>query len=547
MEEVKTIYTDVLVIGSGVAGLRAAAAAAEAGVAVTVLSKGPSASPEIMGFNVPVCPEDSVEQYISDMSASGCGICDERLVRTLAENVVGEIGYLEGIGLELDRDEDGSYNAIHTLGTKYPRLIHYKSNTGSREMALLKRRCRELGVKFSKPVDVLGLLTDGGRVIGAYGMDMEAKTPLCCSARAVVLAAGGCGAMHKISTYPRAIIGDGYAMALRAGAELVDMEFQQFEPCCFVYPEKIEGRVIATTLLRHGAELLNGEGRDFMPDYGLTRENAQKSTLSRAMLSEVRAGRGTPHGGIYYNLTMMSRRFLYEDHAIFTRPAREAGIDLTREMPEMMPAAHTCLGGVRVDESCRTGVEALFACGEVIGGLHGANRIGGSAGAETLVFGALAGTAAAEYTKLGGGASAPEALKKAWRAESERMSALPRAGGASVESIRERLGRSLSENVGIVRSAEGLRRAARELESLKLELESAGAESPDDAAMHRHCENMLLVAAAQVTASAMRRESRGVFYREDFPEQDDENWQRNIVIRLENDGLRFRVAECEKA
>ena len=543
MENVRTIETQLLVIGSGVAGLRAAAAAAEAGAGVTVVSKGGSASPEIMGFNVPVCPGDSPEQYVRDMEESGCGICQDGLVRILAGSIRDEIAYMERIGLEFDKTPDGSYDAIHTLGTRYPRLIHYKSNTGSREMVLLKRRCEALGVRFDMPVDILGLLCDGGRVIGAYGMDLSASSPVRYVASAVVLAAGGCGAMHKVSTYPRAILGDGYAMAFRAGAALVDMEFQQFEPCCFVWPEKIAGKVIATTLLRSGARLLNGEGREFMADYGLTRENAQKSTLSRAMVAEVRAGRGTPHGGIYYDLTMMSPKFLYEDHAIFTRPATEAGIDLTREMPEMMPAAHTCLGGVRVDDRCFTGVPSLYACGEVIGGLHGANRIGGTAGAETVVFGALAGRSAAEEIRARAAAPSAEAAERAWREPGARMEALlaRKGGSADVDDIRERLGQLLAEDVGITRSERGLRSAGAEIARLRGELAGAAAPGLDAAAKICHCENMLQVAEIQVGASLLRRESRGVFYREDFPERNDAEWLRNITARCEDGQIRFAV------
>jgi succinate dehydrogenase/fumarate reductase flavoprotein subunit len=326
------------------------------------------------------------------------------------------------------------------------------------------------------------------------------------------------------------------------------MEFQQFEPCCFVWPEKIAGKVIATTLLRHGAELLNGERREFMQDYGLTRENAQKSTLSRAMVSEVEAGRGTPHGGIYYNMTMMSPKFLYEDHAIFTRPAVEVGMDLTKEMPEMCPAAHTCLGGVRVDENCCAGVRALYACGEVIGGLHGANRIGGSAGAETVVFGALAGKSAAAYIISGTKYPSKSAVKRAWKAEGPKLSAMlaQNGSGVSVAEIREKLGDLISEKLGITRSEKGLTEAKIEIDQLRAELSKAAAGSIDEAAEFYHCENMLLVASAQVEASLMRRESRGVFFREDFPKQDDENWEKNIVAGEKDGKLRLAVCSCIK-
>ncbi len=540
MQAYKTISTDVLIIGSGVSGLRAAAAAAEAGAAVSLVSKGPSASPEIMGFNAPVHAEDSVCQYIDDMENSADGICDCELVRTMAQSIAGEIAYMEGIGLNFDKTPQGDYDAIHTLGTKYPRLIHYRSSTGVKEMELLKKHCDALGVTFHIPVDILDLLMENGKVAGAFGWDTGNQTVLVFRAKAVVLATGGCGAMQFSTTYPRTIVGDGYAMAFKAGARLIDMEFQQFEPCCFVYPPQIEGKVIATTLLRHGATLRNGLGEEFMGNYGLTRENAQKSTLSRAMVAEVAAGRGTPHGGIYYDLTMMDEKFLYEDHAIFTRAAVEANIDLTRQMPEMMPAAHTCLGGIEVDSDCRCAVEGLFACGEVIGGLHGANRIGGSAGAETVVFGGIAGKSAAAYAKT----AIPQ--PDSWQLEQSveillhTLLSSPQTQ-SDIQDIKLRLNKLLSEKVGISRTQTGLLKAMEEIAALKKELAGCSATSLQAAASLYHVENMLLIASVQIGASLLRKESRGVFFRDDYPIR-DEAWTRNIIAQLCAGEIEFTVA-----
>lgn len=536
----RTINTEVLVIGGGVAGLRAAVAAAELGTEVAIVSKPSCASPEIMGFNAPVMPGDSKELYFSDIEQSGYGINDSRLAMVLSEHVLDEVTYLEGLGLEFDRDAEGRYLPIHTLGTAYPRLIKTGVSSGSAEMRILKARCGELGVKQYAPVDILGLLVSRGHVLGAYGLDLGSEELLRFTASAVVLATGGCGAMQSFSTYPKALTGDGYAMAYEAGARLTDMEFQQFEPCCFIWPEELSGKVIATTLLRHGAVLRNGEGRDFLADYGLTRENAQKGSLARAMLSEVREGRGTPHGGIYYDMTMMDRDFLYRDHAIFTRAAAAAGIDLTREMPEMMPAAHTNLGGVVVGTDCSTDVAGLFACGEVIGGLHGANRLGGSAGAETVVFGHIAGDSAADYAKRLGSVKM-EDIERTWSEAERGLEAL--LGGNSplpARELRKRLGVCLHENLGIQRNAETLSAAAHTVRELRRELDGLRASSLGEAAELIHLRHMLLLADMQISASELRRESRGVFYRSDFPDMDDPNWRKNILIK--NTGGRMQLS-----
>ena len=541
----KTVYSDVLVLGGGVAGLRAAVAATQNGACTVIVSKETCASPKIMGFNAPVMPGDSEELYFQDLEASGYGVNDSRLARVLSENVLKEVEWLENNGIHFDRDGNGMYSAIHTLGTKYPRLIKAGISTGSAEMKMLKEKCAELGIRRDMPVDILGLLTAEGSVLGAYAWDSKNGQLLRYFAKAVVLAVGGCGAMQSFSTYPASIIGDGYAMAYEAGASLVDMEFQQFEPCCFIWPKEIEGKVIATTLLRHGAELLNGEGRDFMPDYGLTRDNAQKGSLARAMESEVRAGRGTPHGGIYYNLTMMSREFLYRDHAIFTRPTLSVGMDLTKVMPEMMPAAHTNLGGVTVDGRCATEIKGLYACGEVIGGLHGANRLGGCAGAETVVFGHIAGDSASAYAATAG---APDGLaEEAWqKAELELGRLLEQVGDVELGSIRKRLGECLHDCLGIMRDGESIAKAAQTAAELTAELEKARISGMDDAAEYIHCRNMLLLAGMQIKASDMRRESRGVFYRSDYPNSNDAEWRRNIIIRKSGSGMELSVRDAVK-
>ena len=541
--EHRTVYTDVLVIGSGVAGMRATMAAAEKGVKVTVVSKGGCASPEIMGLNAPVLPGDSPELYYQDVERSGYGINDSRLGRVLADRILGEVKWLENNGVCFARDAEGMYAPIHTLGTAYPRLIRAGVSTGSVIMKSLTEKCAALSIDMEMPVDILALLQAEGKVIGACGIDRDGA-PVCFIAKATVLATGGCGAMQSFSTYPKPLVGDGYAMAYKAGATMVDMELQQFEPCCFVCPPEIEGKVIATTLLRHGAELRNGLGEEFMSKYGLTRSNAQKGSLARAMLSEVRAGRGTPHGGIYYDMTMLSEELLYVDHEIFTKPAVQVGMDLTKEMPEMMPAAHTNIGGVVVDAQCGCGVPGLYACGEVIGGLHGGNRLGGCAGAETVVFGHIAGDGAADYA-LSGAIAADAEIEAAWNAVAPALTPIPGQGAASeTEEIRRTLGICLRDKLGITRNAQTIREAANTVSALRAKLDATAACDTKDAAERIHCDNMLLLAEMQIRASDMRKESRGVFFREDYPETDEVNWRKNILIRGGENGMELSLRDA---
>lgn len=524
------IYTDVLVVGAGVAGLRAACEASRQGAKVIILNKGACASPEIMGFDVVNEKEDTVDCFYNDLRACSGGISRSELTRTLAENSVKEIPFLESIGMEFDKNEDGSYHAKGILGSTYPRLVHSGAETGIVELRLMHQDLKARGVEIHQGVAVTDIIVVDGRACGAVGIKLNTNEFVEYSAKAVILATGGCGAMQSFATYPSDIVGDGYSIAYRAGAELVDMEFQQFEPCCFVYPEAIRGKVVPTTLLRIGAKLVNSEGEEFMPKYGLSRETVRKGELARAIATEVREGRGTPHGGVYYDCTMMPRDEIVIGHSIFYEPAIKAGLDMTKEPMEMHPACHTMLGGVCIDENARTCVEGLFAAGEVTGGVYGADRIGGCMGAETLVFGHRAGAAAAEYLKS---AVTPDAasVKACVDALENRYNELcARKEGVSVAELRERIGKTLSSDLGIFRDKPTLEKALREIDAIEAELANAYAADPKDLPLLFGCENMIILARMQAIASLMREESRGVFYRVDFPERDDANWTKNIVF-----------------
>ncbi len=538
----RKIQSDVLVVGAGITGLRAAAEAAAEGLTVTIVSKGECASPEILGLNAPVMPDDSVEAYCEDTLSGGRSLNDSRLVRALAENVCGEIGWLEEHGVRFDRKPDGSYALLQTLGARCPRLVRSGVASGVSEMRVLLPLLRSLGVKEYRGVDILGLLYGSGRVTGAYGVDDHGDL-VRFSASATVLATGGSGAIRGFTTYPGNLTGDGYAMAYDAGAQLMDMEFNQFEPCCLAWPESLKGKIMVTTLMRRGAVLRNRLGETFLENYGLDPDSVQKGELARAILREIRAGRGSPHGGVFFDLTMLSDEVLFDQHKLFTAPVAAAGIDLKKEMVEVVPASHTQLGGVIVEPDCSTNVAGLFACGEVSGGLHGANRIGGNAGAEVVVFGRIAGKSAAAFV----GASPPvsPSEEEAIWSEAEKQ-ILRRLGGDDVSSaaeIRRELDLCMSEKVGPFRDAKGLSEALDTIAALEDRLSALKFRNVADYARYAHCQHMLCVSRMQAEASALRLESRGVFYRSDYPEQDDSDWRKNILIVRQGDKMAFRTRD----
>ena len=543
MNRSNCVKTDVLVIGAGMAGLRAAQAAAEKGGGVIVIGKGMSASPEVLGFNAVSDKRDSLDCYYNDVRTSGKRVNDPAVVRRLVNNGVKEIHNLERLGMVFDKNADGGYHTLQPLGCRYPRLVHHKSVTGIEAMKLFRDRCIGLGVKILEPVMAIDIITDSQCVVGAVALDIKSGKYISFMCKSIVLAAGGSGGIYGITTYPKGLNGDGYAMAYRAGAELRDMEFQQYEPCCFVYPKELVGNLVPTTLLIEGAKLTNALGNEFLDRYGLTKENVQKNTLVGAIMSEVQAGRGTEHGGIYYDLTELPEDVIIEGYSIFYKPALKAGVDLTKQPLEMAPAAHTCLGGVSIDAESRTSISGLYAAGEVAGGVHGANRIGGCAGAETLVFGAVSGESAANWAKAGFNGSEEKVLKAAAEKERQAQSLASNKPGVDIKDIRKEIGHVMIKNVGIYRSEKTLLNAKKQLEEIGGRMVHVSVNGTKDIAAFYQCENALTIAKIQCEASMHRKESRGVFNRTDYPCQDD-NKLYNVIITKDGNLIDIKVAAC---
>ena len=465
----KDFRADVVVVGGGLAGLRAALAAAEQGASVTVLSQSAPASTEIMGINAPVAPGDSEESYAQDMMRSGCELASPVHSRVMAKESLKQIQKLETLGLRFDKDADQNYQTLHALGCTYPRVVHQGSETGRMAMKALRMSCMDRGVVFQKGA-VNGLLQWQERICGVTVNDEYLL------AGSVVLCAGGMSALHPFTTYPAGLQGTMIALAIKAGAEMVDVEFQQFEPCVIVYPSRLRGRILPTTLLKEGGVLRDPQGLDILQSQGIALPGLQKDVLSR-LLSEQIQRKSTPHGGVWFDLSQVDEVVLKRDHSIFYRPVLMEGIDLCNTPIEVAPAAHTHLGGLRIDEWGRTGVPGLYAAGEICGGIHGANRLGGGSGAETVVFGARAGIAATEDNRMPG--------KQLTRITSCAPSP------HELQQIRK----VMEQCAGITRKEGNLRAG----------LEQLTACTSDQA----------MLAKAQLMASISRRESRGVFNRSD--------------------------------
>jgi len=526
----RMIKTDVLVIGHGLAGLRAALEANKIGAKVIIVSKGHGASPKVMGFNAPVGPKDSSEIYFRDIMQSGTHINDIKLVKILAEEATNSVLDLENMGINFVK-EDSKYNLLQPLGCSFPRLI---LGTGDEIIKILLRKAKENGVDIIEDVAIINILKHQNKLIGACGISIKEGSLLCFSANAVVIATGGSGQIYPFTTYPSDITGDGYAMAYEASVQLKDMEFIQFEPCVILYPESLRGRIMLTTLLTEGGQLQNSKRERFMMRYDSKKaEKVQKDELARCIQKEIWEGRGTKHGGIYFDVTMVSPKKIIKDYSEDYQILLLRGIDLTRNPVEVAPAAHTFLGGIKINERCETSVGGLFAAGEVVGGVHGANRLGGNAGTESIVFGLRAGKYAGEYAlsqKNNEDADFFQDLKKI-KEKIYGPLIFSKSESLKPHSIKKVIQDIMQDKGGIVKNKKSLEEAMEELIQVEKMVPELISKNIEELIEIHKVKNMLITAKLIITASLNRTESRGAHYRDDFPLREDENWLKSIILK----------------
>lgn len=504
-----TLQTDCLILGGGLAGWMAARETAAAGLKTMLLHDGMGASPWVHGFNVPVYPEDSADIFLQDTLASGQGLSDPALARALCQDAAEVFDEIRAMGLSFNREKDGSYQALRPLGASWPRVVSIGNETGAAILTRLKEMLKG-SVTELPATRALKLLKDGSRVCGTLAYDAAGKRWLNLRANAVVLACGGYCGIYPVSTNKRDSGGDGVAMAYEAGAELCDMEFIQFEPSAAVWPRELVGTSVITTLLFEGAVLRNRDGERFMLRYGPEGDRVSKDVMSRRIVAEIARGKGTEHGGIYMDITGVDPARLASGYQMYVQRYRNVGIDITKEWIELAPAPHTALGGVRVDAQGHSTVQGLFACGEVMGGLHGANRIGGNAGLETLVFGRRAGRAAAAFARSAGPCNAePESAPQlAEESCSSKIAALRRG-------MRE----ALWDGVNAVRDAQGLQKAINVF-SDGLEAVSAlrGVDAQESFELLR-LKNDMIAAHLTALSALTRADSLGCHARSDYPQE----------------------------
>ncbi|MCL4459834.1 MAG: FAD-dependent oxidoreductase [Chloroflexi bacterium] len=537
--------TDVLIIGSGAAGIFAAFDAADRGATVTIVDKGcvGRSGATVTGLYA-VCaalghtdPEDNWKVHFEDTMRAGHYLNDPALVEVFTKEAPERMLELERWGVPFVK-QGNKFLQVTAAGHTYRRALHADFASGKAMIdGLLRQLRRQREIRLIEHTFITKLLTHDRRVVGALGLNLTSGQMVALAAKAVVLATGGAMELYPENTAPRPLTGDGYALAYDVGAELLDMEFVQFFPVGLAYPRGlgINRTIGAMMRYRTGGILWNRLGERFMARYDPEKKDlSTRDILARAIATEISEGRGTDRGCVYLDLSISGEETLWKEYGHFLEKLMRSGVGVIRGPVEVKPMCHHFMGGIRINPQCETTVPGLFAAGEVAGGVHGANRLGGNALSEICVFGARAGTAAADLANTAKTIPLDEAEI---RHEEERITAHLRRSGPnkSPTSIKRRLQEIMAQRVGVLRDESNLNMALTELRSLRAELPRTI--FVDHSLMYNmelmdllELQNMLTVAEMVTSAAKMRRESRGAHIRVDYPETEAQ-WEKNIFVR----------------
>jgi succinate dehydrogenase / fumarate reductase, flavoprotein subunit len=600
MTDIERLSYDVVVIGAGGSGLRAAIEARQAGKRIAIISKSlfgkahtvmaEGGCAAAMGN---VNPKDNWQVHFRDTMRGGKFLNNWRMAELHAKEAPDRVWELEAWGALFDRTKDGKISQRNFGGHQYPRLAHVGDRTGlemirtlqQRVVALQQEDARNLGdpeamIKVFAETTVTRLVKDGGKVAGAFGYIRETGQFVLFESPAVILATGGIGKTFKVSSNSWEYTGDGHALALLAGATLLNMEFVQFHPTHMVWPLSVRGLLVTESVRGDGGVLRNSEGKRYMfgyvPDvfraqYAETEEEADRwytdpdnnrrppellprDEVARANNAEVKAGRGSPHGGVFLDIAsrLPAEEILRRLPSMYHQFKELADVDITKEPMEVGPAQHYVMGGVEVEADTGASlVPGLFAAGEVSGGMHGSNRLGGNSLSDLLVFGRRAGVGAVAYlAELDAAGTRPTASDaQLEEARAEALAPLQRAGGENPYTVHGEVQQLMSDMVGIIRTGKEIKSALAELEKLG---ERASQVSAEGGAAYNpgwhlalDLRNIVLIAQCVAQAALERTESRGGHTRDDFPGMSPEWRKVNLVCSLDSDQIAIKRQPME--
>jgi succinate dehydrogenase / fumarate reductase, flavoprotein subunit len=593
MTDIERLPYDVVVVGAGGSGLRAAIEARLAGKKTAVISKslfGKAHTVMAEGGCAAAMgnmnPNDNWMVHFRDTMRGGKFLNNWRMAELHAREAPDRVWELEAWGALFDRTKDGKISQRNFGGHEYPRLAHVGDRTGlemirtlqQKVVALQQEDAKNLGdpeamIKVFAETTITELMKDGDRIAGAFGYIRENGKFVLFEAPAVILATGGIGKTFKVTSNSWEYTGDGHALALLAGATLLNMEFVQFHPTHMVWPVSVRGLLVTESVRGDGGVLRNSEGKRYMfnyvPDvfraqYAETEEEADRwyddpdhnrrppellprDEVARANNAEVKAGRGSPHGGVF--LDIASRRpaeeILRRLPSMYHQFKELADVDITKEPMEVGPAQHYVMGGVEVDpDTAASIVPGLFAAGEVSGGMHGSNRLGGNSLSDLLVFGRRAGTGAVEYLDSLGDARPKASDAELEAARAEALAPLERSGGENPYTVHSEVQQTMSDLVGIIRKEEEIKTALAELEKLRARAANVSAQGGPAYNPGWHLaldlRNIMLIADCVAQAALERQESRGGHTRDDFPAMSPEWRKVNLICTLDGDRVAIR-------
>ncbi|PYP84681.1 MAG: fumarate reductase/succinate dehydrogenase flavoprotein subunit [Candidatus Angelobacter sp. Gp1-AA117] len=552
-DKYETHEYDVLIIGAGGAGLRAAIEALAEGVRVAVVSKSllgkahtVMAEGGIAAAMANVDKADSWRTHFRDTMRGGKLLNNWRMAQLHAQEAPDRVRELEQWGALFDRTADGDILQRAFGGHSFKRLCHVGDRTGLEMIRTLQDRGVTMGFDVFMECTIIRLLKDGNRITGAFGYWREQGRFVIIKAKAVVMATGGIGKAYRVTSNSWEYTGDGMALAYEAGAELQDMEFVQFHPTGMVWPPGVQGILVTEAVRGEGGTLRNKLGERFMEKYDPKRmELSTRDVVARSIYTEVREGRGSEHGGAFLDISHKPPEYVKTKLPSMYHQFKElADVDITKGPMEVGPTCHYMMGGIRVEaETAQASIPGLFAAGEAAAGLHGANRLGGNSLSDLLVFGRRAGQAAAEYAKKAVSANVDPA--QVAEAEREMLAPFDRGDGENPYSVHRDLQEVMQNLVGIFRIEEDMLKALAELEKLKqraahVRVEGSRLFNPGWH-LSRDLKSMLMVSEAVAHSALARKESRGAHSRIDFPNLEEQVWGRqHNVISCEGNQMKLQ-------
>ena len=536
--EMKTISTDVLIIGSGGAGSRAAIEVDDAGLKAIIVSKGLSFRSGCTGmaeggYNAvfkTVDKDDSIDAHIHDTLKGGSYLNDEKLVEILVNESPKRLIDLENFGALFDRQESGQIDQRPFGGQTYRRTCYQGDRTGAELLNALKEEIIRRDIECIEEVMITSLVTQDDQVIGATGLDLKDSSLIYFKAKSVILASGGAGQLYPVTSNTFQKNGDGFAIAYRAGANLVDMEQIQFHPTGMVAPESKKGVLVTEAVRAEGGKLINKDGERFMSKYAPEKmELATRDVVARSIYQEIIEGRGTENGGVYLDISHLDDDYIDEKLETMVLQFENVGVDIKHGPIEVAPTAHHFMGGLKINTDASTSLKNLFGAGEVCGGVHGANRLGGNALADTQVFGKIAGASASKAAKN----TELKTNDEQASAEASRIENLIKKGTIKPQEFKNNIKNLMWEKVAIVRDEKTLNEALGELQQMQKDLDKLDVSDKKqyntDLVTALEVINMVEICILTVKSAILRRESRGAHFRSDFPETKDE-WKKSIVM-----------------